>query len=59
LQDNLHPVHLLIAEYPVIFVVKQEHAQAVRLEHIVFRQMQIRSGRLRARVMGETNGQCR
>ena len=40
-QDDFHPVHLLIAEYPVIFVVEQQHAQATSLQHVVLRQVQI------------------
>ena len=40
-ENSFHAVHLLIAEYLVIFVVKQKHAHAVRLKHVVFRQMQI------------------
>src|ERR1035438_4399737 len=36
-EDDFHPVHLLVAEHAVIFVVKQQHAQAVSLKHVVLR----------------------
>src|SRR5579872_5352308 len=42
-QNDLHAVHLLIAEDVVIGVVKQQNAQAVALENVLLGQMQFGS----------------
>src|SRR6516162_2266637 len=43
MQNNLEPAHFLVAKDAVVFVVKQQHGQAVSVERVLLSQLKVGS----------------